>query len=539
MRLLNLKKYWLLIVLIVFFAWLFYNLLSSHMLYPKPDGLYSGGPTWGDLALHLTLVSNFAERGLFLHQDPTFYGEKLSYPPFIDMLSAALIKIGFSLRWALIVPSFILIMLSIVLMYVLANEITKSRLAGFLTPFFFFFNGSIVSFKYFLEDYYKSQLSLWEFMKNMPKEYAHLADVNIRFSNIIADYVLPQRTFVAGLALGLVAVFFLWRYWDSRKKNYLLYSGISIGCLPMVHTHTFVALILVAGFLVLIQLFEDTKNFKSLVRDWTYFALPVILIGLPQFAYIFPWGKEGFTKYNFGWMKGDDSIWVFWSKNLSPHIYVFILAFIIAGNKLKKFMVAFLGVFILANLFLFQPHDYDNMKLMLWPFLISTILFGLFIDYLFKKFCYWAIFITIPIIISLILVGSLSVYREYYLSWKMFSLEDIALADFVKNNTPTDSLFLTTDQHNHPIPTLAGRQVLMGFRGWLWTHGVNYQKRESDVFKMFSGGPNAKELILNYGVNYAVIDKNKINDFHINPSFFNSNYQLFYDNYNFTIYKLN
>ena len=94
------------VFLVVFFGWLFGALLSSHMLMPKGDGWYSGGSTWGDLAWHLSMLSNFAERGLgAVREDPIYPGTKLSYPFLPDLLSAGLVRCGLSIRASLILPT--------------------------------------------------------------------------------------------------------------------------------------------------------------------------------------------------------------------------------------------------------------------------------------------------------------------------------------------------------------------------------------------------------------------------------------------------
>lgn len=87
------RSYWETIVapagLALFFGILFYFLLSSHMLQARPDGLYSGGSTWGDLAWHLSMISNFEQRGVgAVRENPIFPGTKLSYPFLPDLLSA-------------------------------------------------------------------------------------------------------------------------------------------------------------------------------------------------------------------------------------------------------------------------------------------------------------------------------------------------------------------------------------------------------------------------------------------------------------------
>ena len=87
------------IVLLLVFGVLFGNLLSSHMLCQKAGGLYSGGSTWGDLAWHLSMVSNFAERGwVAVRENPIFPGTRLSYPFLPDLLSAWLVRSERSFR---------------------------------------------------------------------------------------------------------------------------------------------------------------------------------------------------------------------------------------------------------------------------------------------------------------------------------------------------------------------------------------------------------------------------------------------------------
>ena len=71
----------LILFLMVLCGFLFLQLLSTHMLGQKADGLYSGGSTWGDLAWHLSMISNFAQRGSgAVKENPIFPGDKLSYP---------------------------------------------------------------------------------------------------------------------------------------------------------------------------------------------------------------------------------------------------------------------------------------------------------------------------------------------------------------------------------------------------------------------------------------------------------------------------
>ncbi len=537
-----LKKYWPLLLLLVIFGWLFFNLLSSHMLQPKVDGLYSGGSTWGDLAFHLSLISAIKERGLeALKAHPVYVGEQLRYPFLSDAIAAVLEKMGLSLRASLIWPSFIFLIALIAVFYFLVLKITHSRVAAFLTPFLFFFNASTFSLRYFWQDFKASGMSLFSFLGSMTKEYGHLANYQINFSNIIADYILPQRAIILGLLIGLAAVYFFWSYWESKEKKKLLYAGILIGFLPVIHTHTFMSLVFAAGFLALIELIPNFKNFKKVVSNWIWFALPILILALPQVLWLYPSSSESFMRFGFGWMKGDQNVFWFWLRNLGLYLPAMIISYILAKPKLKTFYLAFLGLFIISNVIIFQPHIYDNMKIMLWWFLLSVILIADWLGRIHKKMGRQGYLAVALIFCALIPTGFLSVFRESYVSWRMFSQEDLNLAEFVMANTPKEAIFLSSDKHNGALPCFTGRRILMGYRGWLWTHGIDYRQREADVMDMYEGNSQSLDLIKKYDVNYVLIEQDKVSDFHINEGFFinhSDKFTLVYQSLNYLLFKV-
>ena len=90
-----------------------------------------------------------------------------------------------------------------------------------------------------------------------------------------------------GYSSGLLAVQFLWLYWDTRKTKYLIYASLMLSCMPYVHFHSFVALVIVAGFLFCIQYLAD-PGYWSVIRDWLFFAVPLIILALPQVLWISP-----------------------------------------------------------------------------------------------------------------------------------------------------------------------------------------------------------------------------------------------------------
>ncbi len=88
--------FWLLIL----FGWLTY----THYLMNGTGGWYSSGYTWGDLPLHTTLVSYFAEQPRLSLNWPLYYGAKMFYPFITDLASAQLLSFGASWQFALGMP---------------------------------------------------------------------------------------------------------------------------------------------------------------------------------------------------------------------------------------------------------------------------------------------------------------------------------------------------------------------------------------------------------------------------------------------------
>ncbi len=534
----NIKKSLPIVFILLFFSLLFFNLLSSRMLRPEEGNWYSGGSTWGDLAFHLSLISSFTwGNNTLFHWNPVFLGEKLSYPFFSDLISGLLVKLGLNLRWSLIIPSLIFLGILVVLIYLLTLKITKSKLSALLTPFIFFFNGSIFGLYYFWQDFKQSSGGFSHFLNHLTKEYAHLGEFNLHFSNIICDFLLPQRPIILGLVFGVSIIYFFWLYWEKKERKSLFKAGLIASFLPIIHTHTFLAMMILAGIFVLIQLIENIKDFRNIFISWLYFSLPIIAIALPQILLIYPFDKEGFFQLKFGWMKGQEGILEFWLKNLGIHSVLFIVAFITARKRLKLFYLPFLGLFVFSNLMIFQPHSYDNMKIMIFWFFLSCILIANLFQQILKRLHLKGLFIIIPLFFLLIATGALSVYRESYTKWMMFSDKDIAAAEFVKESTPPNSIFLTSDKHNHFIPCLTGRKILMGYRGWLWTYGIKYGERERDVVNMFSGNSQTKGLLEKYNVDYAIISNSEKAGFYANESFYEKNYPLIYQLGDIKIYK--
>jgi len=67
-----------------------------------------------------------------------------------------------------------------------------------------------------------------------------------------------------------------------------------------------------------------------------------------------------------------------------------------------------------------------------------------------------------------------------------FSNDQIYVADWIKERTPTDAIFLTGDSATHPAIALAGRLSYLGYYPWMYTHGINTADRVSNVRAIYN-----------------------------------------------------
>lgn len=97
---------------------------------------------------------------------------------------------------------------------------------------------------------------------------------------------------------------------------------------------------------------------------------------------------------------------------------------------------------------------------------------------------------------------------------------------------------LTSDSHTHWVSTLAGRQILLGYKGWIWTYGINYGGTNDDIMKMFAGGSQTDELLKKYKISYVVVGPGELHDYHANENYFKSKYKIVLSDKDYRVYDV-
>jgi uncharacterized membrane protein len=95
----------------------------------------------------------------------------------------------------------------------------------------------------------------------------------------------------------------------------------------------------------------------------------------------------------------------------------------------------------------------------------------------------------------------------------MLTAADLAIAEQVRATTPPTAVFATDFRHNNPISVLAGRRVVTGYDGWLFSEGINYAQRQLDVRQLYALGPDFRTVVDRYGIDFVVIGPGETSTF--------------------------
>ena len=127
---------------------------------------------------------------------------------------------------------------------------------------------------------------------------------------------------------------------------------------------------------------------------------------------------------------------------------------------------------------------------------------------------------------------------DYSVSANQFiDARGLKVADWVRQNTSPTAVFAVADQHNNPIPTLTGRQELIGYPGWLWTYGLpDYVQKGTDQKSILAGAASTPKLVAKYGIDYVMIGPQEVND-GASRAYWDEHGTLVYDDGEYAVYR--
>lgn len=571
--------------------------LNTHTILLNSDGsLHTGQATYGDMNMHIGFITSIAKQHTFPPEYSIYPGIKLAYPFLSDSISSSLYLLGASLRVAYIIPMLVAVMQVFCGFYCFIKFWFKKGSVAFIAFILFFYDGGF-GFIHFLNKV--------NFSKNFTECYftpTSIGDYNYRWAQIIANMLIPQRATLFGWAVLFPLLAFLYYAKENRSIKSFLIAGIMAAGLPMIHTHSFLALgiicvvwlfwdmykekesylllklagiiwvvfffllrmyndktgliekngfiIMIAGLGIIAVLFVKeivlcfkNSTIKSYIQTWGVFLIPVILFAFPQLLF-WTFGQasgDGFLRSHFNWSNANDNYFIFYLKNIGITFLIFFPAWVSAKKKEVQTASPMLLIFFIAELVVFQPNEYDNNKLLFVAFVFMCGIVSDFVIKLFEK--NWNIILKGALAVSLLFVGvfssSMTIARECVSDYELYSKAQVDAAEYIEKNTAEKAVFLTGDNHNNAVAALTGRSIVCGADTFLYYHGINTAERKNEVANMYADPVGNKELYKKYNVSYIFVSDVETGEFQINFEGLGQIAEKVYDAQNVVIYKCN
>ncbi|MFH1750907.1 MAG: hypothetical protein ABH863_04475 [Candidatus Micrarchaeota archaeon] len=462
------------------------------------DGkMVAGANVWGDYPFHLGLIHSFSDGANFPPKYPILVTANLAYPFMVDFLSAILLKGGMGLFDSLIIPHAIFYFAMISFLYFLGTALSRRKLVGALLVLLFIFNGNWGAY-YAFSDAFQSPDPMG-FLLHPPKAFSHIDPIppshigtdNIEFMNQLLSVFIPQRSAIMGIPLLVIFIFFLFSSIKGRDRKNLLASGIILGLLPLVHAHSFLIACAIAPFAFAYSLYHSPDK-KAAFKDWLFLIVPALVLSIPQMLFMSgQLGGAEFMKYRVGWMQGDGAsipdVLVFWLRNLGVILPLALAGFFLSSKPIRFLFIPVLLVFAAGNLYQLAPWDWDTIKVFNGFFLFSCYFAAVALEKLISGRRKAIRILGILLLAFAMFSGVISLFWWYGDQPALYSSRDFVLADWVKENTQPNAVWITSDAHTHIIPTLTGRQTVLGLKWYLYSHGLEKKKLpvERDIQRFF------------------------------------------------------
>ena len=578
---------WMVVPLTILSGFLQY----THSIRPMADGsYYVGQSTYGDLSLHLAVTTSIVN-AKFPLENSLMLGATMAYPYLADSIATTMLMLGQSLPTAMAFTGTLMMTLVYMGYGLLVSQLCRKRGARFLAFFLLFLNGGLGFFYTIsgrVENGYVT--TVWDNLYNVMNGYYQTPTNqpdpnNLRWVNIICDMLIPQRGILGGWTMLMPCLNLLLPPLCRKQRHTfreMLVLGVMAGGMPLLHTHSFLALALTsagaclycictaarddvyalpegdaaepaAPFLPIEQKMKNPALRAFL--PWLVFGATAAALSLPQlmnFTFVQATNSNHFLRFQFNWCNNrggnglvDPYFW-FYIKNIGLPYLLILFALLkrkpkdaetlpddIRQNRLIA-CGAFL-IYLIAELIIFQPNEYDNNKLLYVWFLLCLPMAADYAMEIYQRLkgLGGRRMIAAVFLITCFLSAGLTVIRECKSGYQAYSAKDVAVGEYIRDNTPEHSVFITGNQHLNPVSSLAGRTILCSSDSYLYYHGFDTTSRRREVAAFYENPSENLSLLSKYGVDYIYISsyERNANWFTLNESALEELFPLVYESY--------
>ena len=506
----------------------------THSIRLAADGTYHvGQSTYGDLSLHLAVCTSIVGARFPLHNS-LMLGATMAYPYLSDSIASTMLLLGMELNTAMAFTGTLMMTLTFTGYALLCLQLCRRRASAVLAYLLLFVNGGL-GFLYTIDatvDGY-SVTRVWENLKTVMQGYYQTPTNqpdphNLRWVNIICDMLVPQRGILGGWTMLMPCLNLLLPPLCRRREHdvrALVLLGLFAGGMPLIHTHSYLALVLLSAGCCLYCVLTAQNRWQAF-RPWLVYGAIAAALSVPQliaFTFVQATGSDHFLRFQFNWCNNrgnrglvDTYLW-FYVKNVGLPYLLILLSLCQRGKKgeglperIRQNRLIASGAFVIylvAEFILFQPNEYDNNKLLYVWFLLCLPMAADYALEIYERLrgLGGRRLIAAGFLITCFLSAGLTIARECVSDYQAYSAADIETAEFIRENTPQHSVFVTGNQHLNPVSSLAGRTILCSSDLYLYYHGFNTGARRAEIAAFYEDPAANLDLLKKYQVQYIYV----------------------------------
>jgi len=481
LKLKQVKKTSLLIFAVIFlisFAVLYQSVWRSDQY-----GIVLTGSNWQDTPFHYEIIESI-NQGNFPPQTPNYIGTPLTYHYFVDFHTAIIEKMYGYLPTLMPLLNALFILVFAFAVYALARPygrrvaIVATVLAVFGWGFSYFglfgalFNGQ------------------FDPNQNYIYQFRQLFGLPSMFDNL-----LQQRPLLVGLP-AFAFVLALLR--DLSDRNRLILAGIVTGLVYQFHNVAFFCCYVAFAACLLLNL----KRFKFSYLYFllpSVFALPFIFSGGPPITFAFSTAfLADFAQNPF----------VYYFLNLGIPFILAIVSFIKPGHEYLK--ITFLLLFMIPNILLLTPWDWDMYKFFMFAWIPIVVLAGIVLAKTPR------VLIVTLVLLSIITTASVIIYNTQT-NYLGASSSEYTIGLWVRDHTPQNAVFLTYYGIHEPTSMIGGRLRMSSYVYWPYGHGEpldQVNQREHDIDMAYNGTESQlASVIREYNVTYVYVGVEELRNY--------------------------
>lgn len=571
-------------IVFLFIAAILVYILMWHTFYVSHNHLYVGLTVYSDFSPHLGMIRSFSSGNNFPTQYSHFAGADIRYHFMFQFLVGNLEFLGMRIDYAFNIPSFLSLLGTFSVLYVLAVKLSGKRLVGFLSCLFLAFRSSNSFFTYLAsipkaDGIINTLAGNQEFIGYTTNENWGLWNLNVycnqrhfAFSLIVLILLLilflPQlyemeervvretamitsgeekrRSFFGRALLFLKLCFLKKEGWKVKNPRLAIASGVLLGSIAFWNGAVLIAAL---AILFCIAAMAD--------RRLEYLIMAVIA-GVISFAQtsFFVSGDVVSPQFFFGFIAENKTVFGVMDyivRLLGILPLMLIIVFAISRPLRRYTMFAFCAPFILAFTLSLTTDVTVNHKYVMIAVMLLNIFVAIFVATLFENRKTMVRILCITIVICMTVTGMYDFRTVLVRNSKkniensrlVFNLED-DVTMWIKENTDSGDMFLTSNYAlNHVV--LGGAMLYLGWPYFGWSAGYDTVGRALKVSQMY-GADSQEELLAlvrEEGIDYIIvdIDNRSSADYELNEALIAGTFEAVFesgqDEWKTTIYRVN